>query len=72
MTTRDKQQTILLAIAVLTKDGTGTTIREIQTEAGISSTSVVTFHLRRLRERGLVTWRERASRTIRLVKRGAA
>ena len=67
--TTDRQQTVLLAIAVFWKqNGYAPSIRELQALCDISSTSVVKYHLERLRTAGLVDFVDGTPRTIRLVK----
>jgi SOS-response transcriptional repressor LexA len=44
------------------------TVKEIADEAGLSSTSVVWYHLEILRAEGHVTWQPGKARTIRLVE----
>lgn len=54
------------AIVVLWVRGFGPTLQEIQEYAGISSVSVVYYHLHKLRLAGRVTWEEGKARTIRV------
>ena len=66
----NKQQAILLAISLFwRKNGYAPSIRELQALCDISSTSVVTYHLERLRERGLIDYADGSARTLHLVNR---
>lgn len=65
--TRDRQQAVLYAISVHWKQhGYAPTLREIQALTGMSSTSVVKWHVERLRAAGLIEYVDNTSRTIRL------
>lgn len=69
MTFNDRQQRVLLAIEVFNREHPyPPSIRDIQAAADLSSTSVVLWHLRALRARGLVDWTPGVARSIRLVK----
>lgn len=50
--------TMLVAQAIrnyrLTHNGIAPTVREIMRDSGVSSTSMVTYHLRRLRNAGII------------------
>lgn len=48
--------------------GYAPTWREIQRTMGWPTVSMVTYHMRQMREAGLVTWDRYKSRTLRLVK----
>lgn len=66
------QQRILVAISVYQQQkGFSPTIRDLQAACGISTTSVVTYHLERLRMRGLVDWIDGAARTIHIVRKAS-
>ena len=59
---------ILVAIDQYTcKHGYAPTIRDIVTLVGLSSTSVVSYHLRRLEKRGYLTRERYHARTIQLL-----
>jgi repressor LexA len=65
----DKQQRILMAIKLFWhRNGYAPSLREICTDADISSTSVAVWHLERLQDAGLITYEPKKPRTIRLVK----
>lgn len=67
--TVNNQQAILLAISLFWRqNGYAPSIRELQALCDISSTSVVAYHLERLRTKGLVDFVDGTPRTIRLVK----
>jgi repressor LexA len=53
--------------ALYEREGLPPTIREIQQETGLSSTSVVTHHVAILERRGAITRRPGISRSIRPV-----
>jgi repressor LexA len=64
---RDKQQRILYAIKAFWRaNGFAPSLREICTDAEISSTSVAVWHLERLQDAGLVQYEAGKPRTIRL------
>ena len=50
----------------IAKHGYSPTVREIQAGCGMSSTSVVHHHLRRLEREGVLTFEYMKARTIRL------
>jgi repressor LexA len=63
----DKQQRILYAIkAFWHRNGFAPSLREICTDADISSTSVAVWHLERLQDAGLVQYEAGKPRTVRL------
>jgi repressor LexA len=65
----DKQQRILWAISLFWhRNGYAPSLREICTDADISSTSVAVWHLERLQDAGLVQYEAGKPRTIRLTK----
>jgi repressor LexA len=65
----ERQRLILCFIAEqLGASGYPPTIREIGTEVGISSTSVVNYHLNKLKERGLLERDDRVSRGLKLTQ----
>ena len=67
--TVNNQQAILLAISLFWRqNGYAPVVRELCAMCDISSTSVVTYHLERLRERGLIDYADGKPRTVRLVK----
>jgi repressor LexA len=69
---RDKQQRILYAIKAFWRtNGFAPSLREICTDADISSTSVAVWHLERLQDAGLVQYEAGKPRTIRLTHKGA-
>ncbi len=58
---------VLQAIKTLTeRHGIPPTVREIQAEAGLSSTSVVQYHLKALKRDGRVSYLPNKSRTVRV------
>ena len=66
-----RQQSILQFIEhFLDENDYPPTIRDIQTELGISSTSVVDYNLKALESRGLIRRNSKISRGIELVNRG--
>lgn len=66
-----RQQSILRYIEqFLEENDYPPTIRDIQTELGISSTSVVDYNLKALESRGLIRRNSKISRGIELVNRG--
>ncbi len=66
------QERILAAIGDhWAEHGYGPTLREIQVRAGISSTSVVAYHIQRLFEREMIISEPGKARTIRLVDQPA-
>jgi repressor LexA len=68
-----RQQAILRFIEQFLDDNDyPPTIRDIQTELGISSTSVVDYNLKALEARGLIRRNSKISRGIELVNRGIA
>lgn len=68
-----KQQAILQFIEIfLEENDYPPTIRDIQNELGISSTSVVDYNLKALEARGVIRRNSKISRGIELVNRGPA
>jgi len=68
----DQQQRILECIREFIQErGYPPTVRDIARELGISSTSVVDYHLRRLEQAGWIERDPRSSRGIRLTPAGA-
>lgn len=66
----NKQQLILLAISQFHRQhGYAPTIRDLMELVDVSSTSVVTYHLDRLRDAGMIDWVDGSARTLHLVKR---
>jgi len=66
------QQKLLLAIEAHSRmHGYAPSIRDLQAACAISTTSVVTYHLARLRMRGLVDWIDGAARTIHVVRKAS-
>ena len=69
---RDRQQQMLFAIAVFTRQhGYAPTLRELGALVGMRTPSAVRWQLDRLRAAGLVDWRDGASRTLRLTGKAA-
>lgn len=69
--TPDRYTAILEAIRAADKDGHVLTVREIQAACGLSSTSVVMHHLRRMERDGLLTFGARGhSRSYALTDAG--
>lgn len=63
-----RQLEVVQAIEALTEDkGYPPTTRELGDALGIRSTNAMTDHLKALRKKGLVTWKPRCSRTLRVV-----
>lgn len=63
----DRQAEVLEAITTLTTQfGYPPTVRELETEVGVS-VSAVHAHLRRLRNKGAVTWSDGQTRTLKVV-----
>lgn len=54
-------------LAYMGENGIAPTIREIMAKTGISSTSVVRYHLRKLRTDGLIRFDDNKARSIRIV-----
>lgn len=68
-----RQTDVCVAIARLTKDhGCPPTIRELSAELGLRSTNSTAQHIRALRKKGAVEWRDGCSRTLRLTPMGLA
>lgn len=64
----DKQKECLIIINLLTKaKGYAPTIREICKEMNVNSSATVYTHLKKLREKGYIIWKEKEKRTIKLV-----
>ena len=64
-----KRLAILIAIeAYRNVNGVPPSFRDVSTSVGMSYTGSK-YHLERLREKGLVTWTPRVSRTLRLTDR---
>jgi repressor LexA len=69
MSAINREQALLLAIALYHRQhGYAPSIRDLQRDCGISTTSVVKYHLERLRERGLVDWKDGQARTVHIVQ----
>ncbi len=69
----ERQRLILRFIASqLEESGYPPTIREIGNDVGISSTSVVNYHLNKLKERGLIERDDRVSRGLKLTRGAGA
>lgn len=49
------------------ENGFSPTLREIEAATGISSPSVVAHHLRRMRDAGIITYRDGLPRTIAII-----
>lgn len=63
----DRQAEVLQAITSLTDiKGYPPTVRELETVVGVS-VSAVHAHLRRLRDKGAVTWENGQTRTLKVV-----
>lgn len=50
------------------QNGYAPSVREIGQGTALCSTSTVLYHLRNLRERGIITWNEGMSRSIRVLR----
>ena len=48
--------------------GYGPTLQEIAKDCGMSSTSVVSYHLQQLRHEGRVSWQKGRTRTLRVAR----
>jgi repressor LexA len=60
---------ILAAIAQYSREnGYPPSVRELVALVGASSTSVIDYHLRRLRRAGRVTWVQGKARTLRVME----
>lgn len=67
------QRRVARAVLQLTElRGYPPTVREIAEHAGLSSTSIAAYWLKRLRQRRLVFWQENHARTLRLTTPGEA
>jgi repressor LexA len=68
----DKQAAILAWVrSYIAQSGFSPTIREIGKAFGIASSNGVSDHLWRLRRKGLVTWVDGRSRTLRVLEAAA-
>lgn len=64
-----RERTVLLALMAYTrKHGYPPTRRELGDLAGLSSTSVVSYHLEKLEARGLIRWTRGVARGISIVR----
>ncbi len=73
MNLTDKQQRILATIReYLAQRGRPPTIREIGKDVGISSTSVVNYHLNKLKDLGLLEREDQVSRGLKMVGQAVA
>lgn len=73
MNLTEKQQRILATIReYLAQSGRPPTIREIGKKVGISSTSVVNYHLNKLKELGLLEREDQVSRGLKMVGQAVA
>lgn len=64
-----RQREVLDTIERLTAQNTmRPTFREVMEPLGIRSTNGIAVHLKALRTKGLVTWDEKLSRTLRIVQ----
>lgn len=71
MQLRAQEMGVLRAVASLERQaGVPPTVREVQRWAGLSSTSVANYWLRKLRAQGYVDWRSSSSRTLRVTAAG--
>lgn len=67
----NKQRQVLDAIAALTdENGYPPTVREVQERLGKTSPSTAHTHLRHLRDKGYIEWKEGKCRSIRIVRNG--
>lgn len=71
MQLRAQEMVVLRAVAALERQaGLPPTVREVQRWAGLSSPSIASYWLRKLRSRGYVDWRAPSSRTLRVTAAG--
>jgi repressor LexA len=52
----------------INKNGYSPTVREIGSIAGISSPGTIHGHLKRIKDKGFITFKEGKNRTIRIIK----
>jgi SOS-response transcriptional repressor LexA len=68
--TRKREEEILNIIKTYWKKyNYSPTVREIAKKASVTSTSTVLKYLNRLQEKGLIDWKEKAPRTIRIIEK---
>jgi SOS-response transcriptional repressor LexA len=71
MQVKAQEMAVLRAVAALTRQaGVPPTVREVQRWAGLSSTSVATYWLAKLRSQGFVEWRASSNRTLQVTQAG--
>lgn len=71
MQVKAQEMVVLRAVAALERQaGVPPTVREVQRWAGMSSTSVALYWLRKLRAQGLVEWRPPRTRTLQVTAAG--
>ena len=59
---------ILMYIAdFIDQNGYPPTVRELCEETGLSSTATIQYHLKKLKEKGYITYKEGSSRTIKIL-----
>lgn len=65
----DKQKECLIIINLLAKKyGYAPTVREIAKELGNNSPATTLTHMKELKRKGYITWKEKQSRTIKILK----
>ena len=65
----DKQKECLIIINLLTKKrGYAPTVREIAKELRNNSPATTLHHMKELKRKGYITWEEKQSRTIKILK----
>ncbi len=71
MQLRAQEMVVLRAVSALERQaGVPPTVREVQRWAGMSSSSVASYWLRKLQAQGYVDWRPPSSRTLRVTAAG--
>ena len=71
MQMKAQEMAVLRAVSALERQaGMPPTVRAVQRWAGLSSTSVANYWLRKLRAQGYVDWRSSSRRTLRVTAAG--
>ncbi len=66
----DKQKECLIIINLLIeKRGYAPTVREIGKEMNVNSPATVFTHLKKLKQKGYITWKEKQNRTLKILKK---
>ena len=66
--TKAQRRTFETIVSFIEENSFPPSIREIQVEAGLASPSTVKYHLLHLKEKGLITYEPKKSRTVRILK----